>query len=355
MEAVHPSLTYGRQVVMSNNDLINIAVVGAGYWGPNLVRNFSTTNGAKVITVCDLSESRLQRIGDIYPSVKLEKNYDAVLKDQNVHAVAIATPVHTHYALAKAALEAGKHVLLEKPMAECSEKSKALMDLAQKVNRVLLIDHTFIYMGAVRKLKSLVESGELGTINYYDSIRVNLGLFQNDINVAWDLAVHDISILYYLFPERPIGVSATGKSHVAGQPENVVFMTLFYPNAMIAHINVNWLSPVKIRQTLISGSKKMVVFDDLHASEKIKIYDSGISVKNIEDINNAKVEYRIGDILIPTYPRTEALAVEATHFISCIRGEEEPCTGAKMGHDIVKLLETAQQSLKTNGNYVEVK
>lgn len=335
--------------------MINIAVIGAGYWGPNLVRNFSNTKGARVVTVCDLSEDRLQRIGGVYPSVKLEKYFDAVLKDENVHAVAIATPVRTHYALAKAALEAGKHVLLEKPMAESSAEAKTLMELAQKLNRVLLVDHTFIYMGAVRKLKNLIESGELGEINYYDSMRVNLGLFQSDINVAWDLAVHDISILYYLLPERPIGVSATGKSHVSGQPENVVFITLFYPNSMIAHINVNWLSPVKIRQTLIAGTKRMVVFDDLHASEKIKIYDSGISVKDIEDVNQARVEYRIGDILIPTYPRTEALAVEAAHFISCIKGEEKPCTGAKLGYDIVKLLEAAEKSLKTSGNYVEVK
>lgn len=334
--------------------MINMAVIGVGYWGPNLVRNFSNTEGASVVTVCDTSEERLQRIAHSYPGIKLTTDYASVLHDENVHAVAIATPVRTHYTLAKAALEAGKHVLLEKPMTERSCEAKELLELSQKVHRVLLVDHTFLYMGAIRKLKALIDAGDLGTINYYDSMRVNLGIFQNDVNVAYDLATHDISILYYLLPERPIGVSATGMSHIAGQPENVAFMTLFYPNSMIAHINVNWLSPVKIRQTLICGSRRMVVFDDLHASEKIKIYDSGITVRNIEDINKARVEYRMGDILIPTYPRTEALTVEAAHFIACIRGDEQPLSGAKLGYEIIKLLEAAEQSLKVNGNYVEV-
>lgn len=334
--------------------MINIAVIGAGYWGPNLIRNFQDARDATVVTVCDLSEEKLRRSAVRYPTVRLEKDFAAVLRDKNVDAVVIATPVHTHYALASAALQAGKHVLVEKPMAESSAEAAMLVDLAAKANKVLLVDHTFLYMGAVRKLKSLIESGEIGDVLYYDSMRVNLGLFQSDINVAWDLAVHDISILFYLLPQRPVAVSATGMSHVSGQPENIVFMTLFYPGAMIAHINVNWLSPVKIRQTLIAGTRRMIVFDDLHASEKIKIYDSGISVKDMDDIMRTRVEYRVGDIRIPTYPRDEALAVEAAHFISCIKGEEKPCTDGHMGYEIVKLLEAAQKSLKENGIPVEL-
>ncbi len=334
--------------------MINIAIIGAGYWGPNLIRNFMSVSSANVAAVCDLSEERLQKISTVYPTINCVTDYSLILNDSSIHAVAIATPVDTHFKLAKAALDAGKHVLLEKPMTSNSAEAAILIDLAKKKNRILLIDHTFIYMGAVQKLKSLIDSGELGQINYYDSMRVNLGLFQHDVNVAWDLAVHDLSILYYLLPQKPIAVSATGMSHVANQPKNVVYMTLFYENSLIAHINVNWLSPVKVRQTLISGSKKMIVFDDLHASEKIKIYDTGISVRTAEDRYKTLVEYRTGDVLIPTYDRTEALKAEAEHFIACINDQAKPFTPGELGYSIVKTLEATDRSLEANGQYTEI-
>jgi len=334
---------------------VNIGVIGVGYWGPNLVRNFNNTPGARVAAVCDIDPNKLRSIHVNYPSIKLFENFSELLQCTDIDAVAIATPVHTHYALTKQALNANKHVLIEKPITSSSNEAQELVELSIKKNLVLLVDHTFVYMGAVRKLHTLVRSGELGDINYYDSLRVNLGLFQNDVNAIWDLAVHDIAILHYLFENSPIAVSSTGMSHVLGQPENVAYITLFYNTNMITHINVNWLSPVKIRQTLISGSKKMVFFDDLHPSEKIKIYDSGVSVKTKEDMYKTLIEYRMGDILIPTYDRKEALAVEAEHFVRCILFGEKPLTHGEFGLHVVKIIEAANFSLRNMGRHTEIR
>ena len=257
--------------------MIGVAVVGYGYWGPNLVRNFSETPGARLVTVCDLQKERLAPIQNRYPSVKITTDFEEVLRDPDVHAVAIATPVSTHFRLAMSALMAGKHVFVEKPIASSAEEAMRLIDEAARRRLVLAVDHTFLHTGAVRKMHELV-AGSLGEIYYYDFVRVNLGLFQHDISVVWDLAVHDISIMDFVLPQRPVAVSATGMSHVMGEPENIAYLNVFFESNLIAHIHVNWLAPVKVRRTLIGGSRKMIVYDDLEPSEKIKVYDKGITI-----------------------------------------------------------------------------
>ena len=333
--------------------MIGIGIIGCGYWGPNLVRNFSAVSGAKVIMISDLKLERLSALASLYPSVKTTTNYHEMLKDPSINAVAIATPVSTHFEIAMESIKAGKHVFIEKPMTLNSEQGERLIEAANKANIVLLVDHTFLYTGAVRKIKELVDDKELGKIYYYDSMRVNLGLFQHDVNVVWDLAVHDISIMDYVLGYRPVAVSATGMSHVHGSPENVAYMTLFFDSALIAHINVSWLSPVKLRQTLIAGSKKMVVYDDLEPSEKIKVYDAGITLNNNPDsIHQMLIGYRSGDMWAPQYSRTEALKTEAVHFINCIEGKESPLTDGEMGLRMVKVLEGTIASMREKGHLV---
>ena len=254
--------------------MINIGIIGYGYWGPNLVRNFNSAPNMDVCYVCDLSQKQLSKVNSLYPSITITTDIEEVLKNHHVDAIAIATPVSTHFDLAMKALEAGKHVLVEKPLAENSDKCSRMIDEAAKRNLVLMVDHTFAYTGAVRKIRELIAGKQLGEIYYYDSVRVNLGLFQHDVSVVWDLAVHDLSIMEFLFPEKPIAVSATGISHIEGQPVNIAYLTLFFDNDLIAHIHVNWMAPVKVRQTLIGGSEKMIVYNDLEPTEKIKIYDT---------------------------------------------------------------------------------
>jgi len=333
--------------------MIGIGVIGCGYWGPNLVRNFSVVSGAKLITVCDLKLERLNPLVSLYPAVKTTTNYREMLKDPFIDAVAIATPVSTHFEIAMESIKAGKHVFIEKPMTFNSEQGERLIEAANKANLVLMVDHTFIYTGAVCKIKELIDGKELGEIYYYDSIRVNLGLFQHDVNVMWDLAVHDISIMDYVLGSMPTAVSATGISHVDGSPENIAYVTLFFDSTLIAHINVNWLSPVKLRQTLIAGSKKMVVFDDIEPSEKVKVYDTGITLNNNPDsIYQMLIGYRAGDMWAPQYNRTEALRTEALHFINCIEGREHPLSDGEMGLRVVKILEGATASMKERGRLV---
>lgn len=335
---------------------VGIGVVGYGYWGPNLVRNFSVYEGSDVIAVCDRDPDRLKRAKAAYPAIEVLEDYEALLKHPKVDAIAIATSVNTHYHLAKAALMAGKHVLVEKPMTEDSESSRELVELAAQKGLVLLVDHTFTYTGAVNKIRDLVKSGEIGDLLYYDSIRVNLGLFQHDVNVLWDLAVHDLSILLYITDKRPVAVSAQGVRAVPHNPESVAYMSLFFSDDTIAHINVNWLAPVKVRQTLIGGTKKMVVYDDLDPSEKIRIYDKGVEFEHDpEEVRQMLISYRSGDVLIPRIAQTEALQLEVQEFVAAIEGRGKVRSPGSFGLEVVQLLEAATQSLEDRGRAIEIK
>jgi predicted dehydrogenase len=335
--------------------MIGIGLVGYGYWGPNLLRNFYECPDTQMISVCDLNPNNLEKARGRYPSVEGTTRYEDLLSNPKIHAIAIATPVNTHYPLALKALEAGKHVFVEKPLTSSSQQAEHLIEMANKKNLILHTDHTFVYTAAVRKIKSLIDSGELGEIFYYDSVRVNLGLFQHDINVLWDLAVHDLAIMNFLIKEKPIAVSATGKSHIQGNPENTAYMSLHFSANMIAHIHVNWLSPVKIRQTLLGGSKKMLVYNDLEAIEKIKIYDSGVKVENDpEKVRDLLVGYRTGDVWSPNIKMTEALQVEIKHFAQCIRENKTTETDGVAGLTVVKALECAEISMKAGGRPVSL-
>ena len=335
--------------------MIGVGVVGYGYWGPNLVRNFVDANGVALRHVCDIRRERVDLACRRYPGVRRSTDIEAMLADPKTHAIAIATPVSTHFQIAMRALEAGKHVLIEKPICETPREARKLIDEAERRGLILMIGHTFIYTPAVRRIKSMIEGGELGEIYYYDSTRINLGLFQHDADVNWDLAVHDLSILSYVLREKPIAVSAVGKSHVAGQPANVAYLTLFFDTNLIAHINVNWLAPVKIRRTLIGGSKKMIVYDDLEPNEKIRVYDKGVTLTdNPEEVHRMKVGYRIGDMWAPYLDNTEALSTEIAHFISCIERGARPHTDGAMGLDIIRILEGATISMRGDGRRVEL-
>ena len=332
--------------------MLRVGVIGYGYWGPNLVRNFQESDGSHVTIVSDLDETRLKLVKARYPSVATTIEHRELLTSGSIDAVVIATPVHTHFNLALAALEAGKHVLLEKPLTQTSEQAKALIAEAKRRGLVLMVDHTFIYTGAVRKLREMVSSGQLGNIYYYDSRRVNLGLFQPDVSVIWDLAVHDLAIMAYIFPQQPLAVSAAGIGHVPGKPANVAFLSVYYETQMIAHINVSWLSPVKLRQTLIGGDKRMVVYDDLEPSEKIKVYDKGIELKTRESIYETLVGYRTGDMWAPKLDTTEALSREARHFIDCVENGVKPESGGEAGLYVVRILEGATRSMAERGTPV---
>lgn len=335
--------------------MINIGVIGYGYWGPNLVRNFSEISEAKVVAVTDLDQKRLDLVKNRYPAIHTTTDYQHLLSDPTIDAIAIATPVCSHYDLALQALQAGKHVFVEKPLTKTVKQAEGLIAEAEKNNLVLHVDHTFIYTSAVRKIRDLVHSGDLGDLYYYDSVRVNLGLFQTDINVVWDLAVHDLSILDYIFPMTPTAVSATGISHVPGKPINIAFMTLFFDNDAIAHLHVNWLAPVKVRRTLVGGSRKMIVYDDLEPSEKIKVYDKGITVNGSkENFYNTMVGYRTGDMWAPQLEMTEALRLEAQHFARCITQGERSMSDGHAGLRVVRILEAANRSLKEGGRPVKL-
>jgi len=334
--------------------MIKIGIIGYGYWGPNLVRNFSTCLKTKVVSVCDLREDRLKKLSASYPSIHPTTNYKNMLDDPEIDAIAIATAVSSHFKFAMAALKAGKHVLVEKPFTATVAEGEQLIAEAEKRHLTLMVDHTFLFTPAVRKIRELVEKGEVGDIYYFDSVRINLGLFQHDVNVLWDLAVHDLSIMDYILGDLPLSISATGVSHLQNQPEDVAHMTCFFKNNMMAHFHVNWLSPVKIRKMLIGGTKKMIVFDDLDASEKIKVYDKGITVTSTDDIYKMMVNYRTGDMWAPKLGTTEALLAEAEHFAECIETGRTPLTDGASGLRVVRILEAAERSLKVNGMPVEV-
>ena len=336
--------------------MINVGIIGYGYWGPNLLRNFAETPGARVAAVADLDKAKLELVERRFPSVKTTTNFHELLNDSAIDAVAVATPVRTHFELGMAALRAGKHLWLEKPMAETSFQARKLSDEAARRQRVLFVDHTFIYTGAVRKMGEIIKSGELGRMYYYDSIRVNLGLFQRDVNVISDLAVHDFSILDYLLGEHPVAISAGGINHFPGTPENLAYITLFYDSGTIAHANVSWLAPVKVRQILIGGSKKMIIYNDLDPSEKVKVYDKGVSfTDDPEQIREMRVGYRTGDMWAPRLADTEALRVASAHFIDCIEHNKVPETDGRLGLRVVELIEAATSSMRGRGETVYVK
>ncbi|HEV2837186.1 MAG TPA: Gfo/Idh/MocA family oxidoreductase [Pyrinomonadaceae bacterium] len=335
--------------------MIKVGVIGYGYWGPNLVRNFMAAPGSAVARVCDLRDERLAPLRKLYSGIKTCSEATDLIYDPEIDAVVIATPVSSHFELALAALKAGKHVLVEKPLATRSDEARQLIDEAAARKLVLLVDHTFVYTDAVRKIRELIASGALGEIYYYDAVRVNLGLFQHDVNVIWDLAIHDLSIMDYVLPEKPIAVSATGISHIPGQPENVAYITLFFSGAQIAHVHVNWLTPVKVRHTLIGGSDKMILYDDLDPSEKLKVYDKGINVTpRQEDVYKMLVSYRSGDMWAPRLDNTEALQTEAWHFIDCVENNRQPDTDGPAGLRMVSMIEAAETSVRDRGRLIEL-
>ena len=335
--------------------MVNIGVIGYGYWGPNLVRNFAETPGANIAAVSDLDPRKLELVKRRFPAVKTSTRFQDLLEDPAIDAIAVATPVNTHFELGMAALKAGKHLWLEKPMTETSLQARKLVEEAERRKLVLLVDHTFIYTGAVRKMGEIIKGGDLGRVFYYDSTRVNLGLFQRDVSVISDLAVHDFAILDYLLGEHPAAVSASGTNHFPGTPENLAFITLFYDSGTIAHANVSWLAPVKVRQILVGGSKKMIVYNDMEPSEKIKIYDKGISfTDDPKQIQEMRVGYRTGDMWAPKLAGTEALRVEGEHFVDCIANGKAPETDGHLGLRVVELIEAATSSMRGRGETVYV-
>jgi len=334
--------------------MTGIGIIGFGYWGPNLLRNFASVENAKVVGVADLREERYLKSARMYPSVKFTKNADELISDPAIDAIVIATPVSFHFPLALRALDAGKHVMVEKPLAATGMECETLINRALRKNLVLMVDHTFLYTGAVRKLKELIKADELGTVKYYDSTRINLGLFQSDVNVLWDLAPHDISILLHLIPEDPVSLNATGISHTANGIENIAYMTLKYGSGLIAHFNCSWTSPVKIRQILIGGDKKMILFNDMEPSEKIKVYDSGYSQKSDEEKRQVLIAYRTGDVFSPKIEIGEALQGVANDFIQAITKKTKPVSDYTIGMKVVRILEAANESLKKSGSEINL-
>jgi predicted dehydrogenase len=332
--------------------MIKVGIIGYGYWGPNLVRNFSLVNNCKVVSVSDFREERLAIVSKTYPSVYVTKNPDDIILSNEINAVVIATPVFTHFALAKKALENGKHVLLEKPMTATVQEAEELMEIAVKNKLLLMVDHTFLYTGAVQKMKALITDGTIGKIQYFDSTRINLGLFQSDVNVLWDLAPHDISILNYLVEDKPYSVNATGVSHTNNTIENIAYLTVNYQSGFIAHFNCSWTSPVKIRTMLIGGDKKMLLFNDLEPTEKIRVYDTGYNHKTDEEKQRVLVDYRAGDVYLPKVDSREALFGMASDFINSIINKTKPVSDFDSGLNVIKILEASQQSIQNKGKEV---
>ena len=328
---------------------LRVGVIGYGYWGPNLVRNFAEVDGAVVQRVADLREERLALVRKRYPGVSVTRDAASLIADPSIDAVVVATPVSSHYPLVRAALEAGKHVLVEKPFASSSAECRQLLRLAKAKRLKLMVDHTFIYTGAIRKMQALVRDG-VGEPYYFDSVRTNLGLFQSDVNVIWDLAPHDVSILLYLFGRMPAAVSAIGASHVNAL-EDTAYINLLFNDNFLAHIHVSWLAPVKIRRIVVSGSRQMIVYDDVEASEKIRIYDKGVSLvpASQDDLYRMLVQYRVGDMHSPSIEHVEALQTECRHFIDCVRRDAAPITSGAFGLQVVQVLEAAERSLKSGG------
>ena len=324
--------------------MIRFGLIGYGYWGPNIARNLRSLNSAELVAICDTNEASLQKAHRDYPGVRLTTDCSDLLRSPDIDAIAVITPVWTHFDLAKKALLNGKHIFVEKPFTSTSQQAEELINLAERNGLTIMVDHTFLFTGAVRKIRQLIDENAIGKLYYYDSMRVNLGLFQHDVNVLWDLAPHDLSIVDHLIGKRPEAVVATGAPHLNGLAD-VAFMTIYYPDNVIAHINVNWLSPVKIRTTLIGGEKKMLVWNDLEADEKIKIYDKGVTVAGRDNVYDLLVRYRSGDMWAPKVEVTEALKAELAYFVECVETGQRPFNDGQAGLRVVKMLEAAEESL----------
>jgi predicted dehydrogenase len=337
----------------SPSNFVRIGVIGYGYWGPNVVRNLQNLENCQLVTICDKSSESLQRASRVYPGVELTTDFSELLTSPQIDAVAVVTPVWTHFELAKAALQNGKHVFVEKPFTSTHQQAQELIELAERNNLKIMVDHTFLFSGAVRKIRELIDDGTLGDLYYFDSTRVNLGLFQHDVNVAWDLAPHDLSIMDHVIRARPEAVVATGGRHLNGLAD-LAYITVYFPRNVIAHINVNWLSPVKVRKTLIGGEKKMLVWNDLEADEKIKVYDKGVQMTNGRGIYDLLVSYRSGDVYAPKIEQTEALRVELEYFIDCILNDLTPFNDGAAGLRVVKILEAVDQSLQGRGRAISL-
>jgi len=335
---------------------IKVGVIGCGYWGPNLVRNFNDSTYTDIRYICDIVQQRIDSIQRRHPLIRGTRSYQDILQDDTIEAVAIATPVNTHYEIARAALEAGKHVFVEKPLTARVKEAENLVNIALRKNLVLFVDHIYMYTNAVRRIKDCLTGGELGEIYYFDSVRINLGLFQRDINVVWDLAPHDLSMMDYFLEEKPVSIVATGSSHTESGFEDIAYITVRFKGSLIAHFHVNWMSPVKLRRIVIGGSKKMIVFDDLDPAEKIKIYDKGFRVARPRKkaFYQSLIQYRLGDMHAPSIDNTEALKIAVDHFADCIQNRKQPVTDGIAGLRIVRMLEATDRSLKKGGVKVAV-
>jgi predicted dehydrogenase len=330
---------------------MNFGVIGYGYWGPNIVRNLTSLEDSQVIAIAEMSAAARKRAQAAYPGITVTADANEVITSPIIDAIAIVTPVWTHFELTKAALENGKHVFVEKPFTSNVAQAEELIELARKKNLTVMVDHTFLFTGAVKKIAQLIDEGTLGKLYYYDATRVNLGLFQHDINVLWDLAPHDLSIMDHLIKSRAEAVVATGQKHLNGH-EDVAYMTLYFPEKVIAHINVNWLSPVKVRTTLMGGEKRMLVWNDLEADEKVKVYDRGVDVTNREGVYQMLVNYRSGDMWAPQLEQVEALRQELSYFVDCVSSGKQPINDGCAGLRVVQILEAASESLNKKGSLV---
>lgn len=334
--------------------MIGIGLIGYGYWGPNLARNFAAQPDCELIGICEINSQRADVAKQHHKQTFITQDYHELLKNDDVHAIVIATPVSTHFKLTRDALSAGKDVLVEKPLSISAAEARELVQIAEEYDRILAVDHTFLFTGAVRKIKEIVDSGEMGRILYIDSVRINLGLFQHDVNVIYDLAPHDLSIVCHLIDQEPVAVRAMGACHAGNEIESLAYLHLEFPDGLIAHFHLNWLAPVKIRNTVIGGTRKMIVYDDLERSEKVKVYDKGIVLKEPTPaaIYKVYVDYRTGDMVAPKLEHSEALSVEIAHFLTCIRQRQRPLSDGRLGLKVTRVLEAAQISIKHNGRRI---
>jgi predicted dehydrogenase len=333
------------------SDLVGIGIVGCGYWGSNLIRNFADSSHCRVISACDTAAVPLAAIGARHTSVRLTLDFDDLLTDPEIGAVVIATPVQSHATLAQRALESGKHVLIEKPMTASTAEAERLIETADQRGLTLMVDHTFIYTGAVQLIKRLMDAGDLGTLYYYDSVRINLGLVQDDVSVIWDLAAHDLATMDYLIPQKPRAISVMAAAHLPGQRADVAYLTALFDGELIAHFHVNWLSPVKVRQVLIGGDRRMILYDDIEPTEKVKVYDRGVHWNGVSDQSRREtlVAYRMGDMHAPVLDQKEALSKECVHFLECVRTGATPLTDGLAGLRVVRWLEAAERSAMNEG------
>jgi predicted dehydrogenase len=332
-----------------------IGIIGYGYWGPNLARAIVEVDAMALRAIADFSVPALERAGRRHPSARLLTDWRDMIADPSIDAVAIATPVSTHFDIALAALKAGKHVLVEKPMTDSVFKASLLVEEAARRSLILMVDHTFIYTGAVRSIHDLIENGKLGEIYYYDSIRINLGLFQKDVNVIWDLAAHDFAILDFLVKSKPVAISASAAAFLPNRPENMAHLSVFFDNGAMAHLNVNWMAPVKVRQTLIGGSQRMVIYDDMQTSEKVKIYDRGVDLaESGKSLREQLISYRMGEMWAPAISPKEALLTEVEQFLHCIESGERPPSDGESGLRVVEMLAAASRSTALRGQPMEL-